>query len=256
MSEEYYPEFFVKYSVGRRSLVHQALVFFILLVLLGGGAGTAYGSQTGVLEGKIIDIAEKPVQGAEVYIFDSPDVKRPADFISNRTTEDGRYRVQLPSGNYWAVAIFRQGGERFGPLGSSDKHSGDPVALEIAAGGSRSMDFTVMNLREAAMKHRKRSDELIKVTGRVVNKSRAPVQMAYAMAHKMQQFGNLPDYISAWTDEQGGYTLYLPPGRYFLGALVGFPPKHDYNLYLDQQFTGDTADLDIVVDKEEGEGKK
>lgn len=223
-----------------------AIIFFF------GQLSYLHAGQPGFLEGKIVDIVEKPVPGAEVYIFDSPDVKRPADFISNRTTEDGRYRVQIPSGNYWGVAIFRQGGERFGPLGPSDKHSGDPVALEIAAAGSRSMDFKVMNLREAAIKHRKRSDELIKVTGRVVNKSGAPVQMAYAMAHKMQQFGNLPDYISAWTDEQGGYVLYLPPGRYFLGASFGFPPKHDYNLYLDQQFTGDTADLDIVVDKEEG----
>jgi hypothetical protein len=209
-----------------------------------------YAGQPGILEGKILDIFEEPIRNAEVYVFDSPDVKRPADFISNRTIEDGRYSVKIPSGNYWAVAIFRESGARFGPLGSNDKHSGDSVAIEIAAGGSRSMDFTVMNLREAAMKHKKRSEELIKVTGRIVNKSGAPVQMAYAMAHKMQQFGNLPDYISAWTDEQGVYTLYLPPGRYFLGASVGFPPKNGYNLYVDQQFVGDTEKIDLVVDKE------
>lgn len=230
----------------------QKMRFFLLsaIIFFFGQAPFLCAGQAGFLEGRIIDISEEPVKTAEVYVFDSPDVKRPADFISNRTAEDGRYRVQLPAGNYWAVAIFRQDGGRFGPLGASDKHSGDPVAFEIADGVSRSMDFMVMNLREAARKHQKKSDELIKVTGRVVNQAGTPVKMAYAMAHRLQQFGNLPDYISVWTDEQGEYTLYLPPGRYFLGASVGFPPEHGYNLYLDQQFMRDTEKVDLVVDKE------
>jgi hypothetical protein len=247
MSKDYCSGFDVKFLYGlqkMRIFLLASIVFFF------GNLPFLYAGQTGFLEGRILDISEQPVKNSEVYVFDSPDVKRPADFISNRTVEDGLYSVQLPSGNYWAVAIFRKGGGRFGPLGPSDKHSGDPVAFEIAADGSRSMDFMVMNLREAARKHEKRSDELIKVTGRVVNQSGAPVQIAYAMAHKMQQFGTLPDYISAWTDEQGVYTLYLPPGRYFLGASVGFPPKNGYNLYVDQQFVGDTEKIDLVVDKE------
>jgi hypothetical protein len=230
----------------------QKMRFFFLaaIIFFFGQLPHLYAGQPGILDGRILDISEEPVRNAEVYVFDSPDVKRPADFISNRTTEDGRYSVQLPSGNYWAVAIFRKSGVRFGPLGSSDKHSGDPVAFEIKAGGSRSMDFKVMNLREAARKHKKRNEELIKVTGRIVNQSGIPVQMAYAMAHKMQQFGTLPEYISSWTDEQGEYVLYLPPGRYYLGASIGFPPKHGYNLYLDHQFVGDTEKINLVVDKE------
>jgi hypothetical protein len=246
MSKEYYSGFNVTlYRIQKIRIFLLVLIVFFLGQLPHLQAG-----QAGFLEGMILDISEAPVKNAEVYIFDSPDVKRPADFISNRTVEDGRYSVQLPSGNYWAVAIFRQGGGRFGPLGSSDKHSGEPVALEIAAGVSRSTDFMVVNLREAARKHQKKNAELIKVTGMVVNQSGLPVQMAYAMAHKMQQFGNLPDYISAWTDEQGEYTLYLPPGRYFLGASVGFPPKNDYNLHLDQQFIGDTDKVDLIVDNQ------
>jgi hypothetical protein len=185
-----------------------------------------------------------------VYVFDSPDVKRPADFISNRTTGDGRFSVRLPSGNYWAVAIFRKGGGRFGPLAPSDRHSGDPVAFEIAGAATRSLDFMVVNLREAARQHRKKSAELIKVTGRVVDQAGAPVQMAYAMAHKMEQFGTLPDYISAWTAGTGEYSLYLPPGRYYLGAALGFPPQSGYNLKTAHQFTGDTDKVDLVVDNE------
>ena len=247
MSKEYCSGYDVNLLLRLKKM---RIFFLVSIIFFFGQLSYLHAGQPGFLEGRILDISEESVRNAEVYVFDSPDVKRPADFISNRTAEDGRYRVQLPSGNYWAVAIFRQSGARFGPLGLSDKHSGDAVALEIAAGGTRSIDFKVMNLREAARQHQKRSDELIKVTGRVVDKSGAPVQMAYAMAHKMQQFGKFPDYISVWTDEQGGYTLYLPPGRYFLGALVGFPPKHDYNLYLDQQFTGDTEKVDLIVDNQ------
>lgn len=247
MSKEYYSGSAVKFLYR----LQKKIIFFLAIaVFCVGQVSLPHAGQTGVLEGKIVDIGEAPVSGAEIYVFDSPDVKRPADFISNRTSEDGKYRVQLPAGNYWAVAIYRQGGARFGPLGSNDKHSGDPVAFEIAAGGARSMDLKVMNLREAARKHQKRNAELIKVTGIIVNESGIPVEMAYAMAHRTKQFGNLPDYVSAWTDETGEYALYLEPGSYFLGASVGFPPGNGYNLRLDQQFSGDTEKVDLVVDSQ------
>jgi hypothetical protein len=226
-------------------------VFFLTLLIFGlvqtPGASAA---QSGFLEGKILDISGNPVKNAEVYVFDSPDVKRPADFISNRSGVDGGYRVQLPSGNYWAVAILRKGGSRFGPLGSNDKHSGEPMAITLAAGDSHSMDFTVVNLREAARKHQKKSADLIRITGRIVDAKGKPVSMAYAMAHKSKQFGAMPDYLSAWTDDSGIYELYLEPGKYFLGASVGFPPGNGYNLYLDQQFTTDTEKVRLVAEYE------
>lgn len=214
-----------------------------------GDLSALLAAEPGIIEGRILDIAEVPVSNAEVYIFDSPDVKRPADFISNRTGEDGRYQVRVSPGNYWAVAVFRQGGGRFGPLAYGDKHSGEAVALEVAAGVKHNMDFVVVNLREAARQHQKKSDDLIKVSGNLVHESGKPAATAYAMAHKLEQFGTLPDYISAWTDAGGEYVLYLPPGRYYLGASVGFPPKRGYILYLDQQFIEDTDKVDLVVDK-------
>jgi hypothetical protein len=211
MSKEYCSGFDVKFLYGLQKV---RIFFLAAIIFFLGQLPYLYAGQPGILEGRILDIYEEPVRNAEVYVFDSPDVKRPADFISNRTTEDGRYSVKIPSGNYWAVAIFRESGARFGPLGSKDKHSGDSVAIEIAAGDSRAMDFNVMNLREAAMQHKKRSEELIKVTGRIVNRSGAPVQMAYAMAHGQQQFGILPDHISAWTDDKGEYA----GGGYWISA--------------------------------------
>ena len=223
MSEEYYSGHNVNFLYRLQKI---RILLLAVVVFFFGQLPYLYAGEAGFLEGMVLDIFEEPVKNAEVYIFDSSDVKRPADFISNRTTENGRYRVQLPSGNYWAVAIFRQGGARFGPLGSSDKHSGDPVAIEIAADGSRSMDFMVVNLREAARKHQKKNDELIKVTGRIVNQNGAPVQTAYAMAHKMQQFGNLPDYIYPPGQMNRVYTLCTCHREgIFSGHLLVFLPK-------------------------------
>jgi hypothetical protein len=246
MNKEYYSSYVVKSVYQMQRVVIFFLAFF---VIFSGQFSLLLAAEPGVLEGRILNIEEEPVMNAEVYIFDSPNVKRPADFISNRTGEDGRYQVQLPPGNYWAVGIFRQGGGRFGPLAYGDKHSGEAVTFEVTAGVKRNMDFMVVNLREAARKHQKKSADLIKVSGKLRHESGSPAAMAYAMAHKMEQFGTLPDYISTWTDDQGDYVLYLPPGRYYLGASVGFPPKHGYNLYLDQQFIDDVENLDLIVDK-------
>ena len=186
---------------------------------------------------------------AEVYIFDSPDVKRPADFISNRTGPEGSFRVQLPPGNYWAVAVLRRSGERFGPLAYGDKHSGEAIAFELGAGIRRHMDFVVVNLREAARRHQKKSAELIRVTGTIRDGAGKPAPMAYAMAHPMPQFKTLPAFISPWSDAGGGYALYLEPGRYYLGAALGFPPQDGYNLKTVHQFTGDTAGVDLVLNR-------
>jgi hypothetical protein len=250
MNKEYCPKNFMKASFYRQHSFSPVMTSIFLFLLFLGAVSAGNASQTGVLEGKIIDIAEKPVQGAEVYIFDSPDVKRPADFISNRTTANGGFKVLLPPGNYWAVAIYRQAGGRFGPLASGDKHSGEPLALEVTKGLTRKMDFMVVDLREAARRHQKKSADLVRISGRVVDEKGRPVPMAYAMANKMQQFGTLPEYISPWTGDQGEYAIYLPPGRYYLGAAIGFPPKHGYNLKLVQQFVGDTEKIDLIVDKE------
>ena len=235
-----------------KSVYHtQVATIFLLILLLffAGRVSLLQAAEPGVLEGRVLDIAEQPVADAEVYIFDSPDVKRPADFISNRTGADGLYRVLLPRGNYWAVAILRQGGGRFGPLAYGDKHSGEAVAVELGSGVRRSIDFVVVNLREAARKHQKKSEDLIRVTGKLLHGSGEPAAMAYAMAHRMDQFGTLPDYISTWTGADGEYSLYLPPGRYYLGASLGFPPKHGYTLKVEQQFIEDTGNVDLVVDK-------
>ncbi len=201
------------------------LLTFFSLVLSPAGA-----ADLSLLHGRVVDFGGNPVAGADVYVFDSPDVRRPADFISDRTSANGQYRLKILPGNYWAVAIQREDGRRFGPLSSSDRHSGSPIQIEIESGRDLEMDFTVLDLKEAALRDRKRNENLLRVSGRVLDPDGRPVAMACVLADPRSRPGSVPAYVSGWTDQEGNYLLFLPKGVYYFGASLGFPPPTHYLL--------------------------
>lgn len=205
----------------------------------------ALAAQQFTLRGKVLDAAGQTVQGAEVFIYDTANTRRPADFITARTDRDGRYSIQLPEGRYWAVARVRQG-EKFGPLAAGAKHSGEPLIIEDSVDGTAEQDFVVADIREVAKGQRNPSEDFIRVTGRVLDKDGKPVNSAYVVAAKAQSVGSLPDYVSAWTDESGGYTLYLPVGSYYLGAAREYPPGPA--LKLASRLTVQPSKIDIAID--------
>lgn len=220
---------------------------FLLLVLacwLQAAAAGAAGSL--LLRGRVTDGHGLPVAGAEVYVFNSANVKRPADFISEKTGADGLFQMPLPPGRYWAMAIQRQGEARFGPLGAADRFSGAPLVFEGGADKQIAADFIVTSLKEAALSNRKRNEELVKVTGRILDRSGAPLAGHYAMADPGRQ-GELPLYLSTWTGSDGAYTIYLPKGKIFLGAAGAFPPGSDYVLGLEADFGDDAVGVDLVA---------
>lgn len=227
------------------TLNHPRLFLIILFVLLTPFRAGAAGNF--VFKGQIVDTANKPVAGAEVYVFNSSNVKRPADFISNRTGNDGNFQVEIPPGHYWTMAILRVNGASFGPLGKDDKHSGEPTEIDSAARDELINDFTVMDLREAARANQKRSETTVRISGRIVNDDGLPVEMAYVMADRQQKFVDLPQYFSTWTDVDGSYVIFLPQGDYFLGASKDFPPDNDYCLPTAENFPADADNIDLVI---------
>jgi hypothetical protein len=200
------------------------------------------------LRGRIIDIVTQPVAGAEVYLYDSKQVKRPADFISQKTKIDGRYKLTVPVGVYWAVAIIRQTGSSFGPLQIGDKHSGDPLALDLSRKKINEMDFTVMDLRDAVRHSRKRGDDLFEIRGRILDKDEKPVAMAYVLADsRSKQSAEIPQHLSAWTDIEGKYTMYLPAGGFHIGAATLMPPSRKEELSRYIEVVEDMAGIDIIL---------
>jgi hypothetical protein len=183
------------------------------------------------LRGRVIDIMTQPVAGAEVYLYDSKQVKRPADFISQKTKTDGSYKLTVPAGEYWAVAILRQTDSSFGPLQVGDRHSGEPLILDLKNKKIKEIDFTVMDLRDAVRHSRKRGDELFEIKGRIVDEHGKPVAMAYVLADsRSKPSPEIPQYLSAWTDIEGKYTMYLPAGGFYVGASTVMPPSQKEDL--------------------------
>src|SRR3954454_4750861 len=103
-------------------------------VILVCAAGTAIASDTFKLRAKVVDVQGNPVEGAEVFMYDTFVTRRPPLFISPKTDTAGSAELVMPVAKYWAVARVRQG-EKFGPLGIGARHSGEPAEVEPESAG-------------------------------------------------------------------------------------------------------------------------
>jgi hypothetical protein len=198
------------------------LLLSVVLALAGGGPVS--GQETGVLAGRILDVSRNPVAGASVFVYGSGNVRRPADFISPATDSSGAFRVALPVGHYWVVARARHGMEKYGPLLPGDRHSGAPLETDIMSGETAEEEFIVADLRETSQLDVKLDTSFLQVEGTLLSKEGEPVENAYAFARHEATGSGIPEYVSAWSDASGRYTLFLPAGTYWLGLARTFPP--------------------------------
>lgn len=198
------------------------LTVIIAAAFILAAATTLYGEDNITITGRITSIDSSPVAGAEVYLYSSANTRKPADFISPRTAIDGVYRMIVPKARYKAVARIKKG-ERYGPLMPGDRHSGEPVAVIAEGENTVALDFTVADMQELAQKRTKDRLELTEVRGKISadDKVFAPV---YVFARTGKIALAIPEYISAWTNAEGNFSLKLPKGEYHLGAAMEFPP--------------------------------
>jgi hypothetical protein len=231
-------------------MMDRMLVFLLLLPAAGLCSAAATSGEYATLKGLILDVAGKPVEGAEVFIYSSAEVRRTADFISSPSDAEGRYTISLPAGTYWCVARWRKDGSRWGPLMPGDRHSGDPLEIEVTQGASRA-DFTVADLKEAAgLIKKKTREDYIKITGRILDRDGKPAQEVYAIASPTRSVSEIPAYLSPWTDDAGRYTLYLPRGKYYLGFSHSFPAGSRSALTREVLLQEDKDNVDIMVPEE------
>lgn len=168
--------------------------------------------------------------------------------MSAASDGNGLYRVVMPPGKYWAVARLKMT-EGYGPLMRGDKHSGEPVEIELSADRETDMDFVVADLKdalEAGKIKAKASEGLVKISGRIIDEMGAPVPHAYAFASNNEKLPRIPDYLSAWVDHDGRYALYVPRGTYYVGGAVSFPLDKDEMSSNKMTFIGNMADVTIV----------
>lgn len=210
-----------------------------------------YADGTATLKGQITDVEGRPVAGARVFAYDDSEVRRAANFMSVPADGQGRFRMVLMPGKYWLVARLKKG-EEYGPLMPGDKHSGEPVVLDLAPGMEADQNFTVADLRDARKQHTKDRSRPAKISGKILNENGAPLTKSYAIAHRSRTVDGVPDYVSAWVDDKGRYTLYLPPGKYFIGSSLKFPPGAEYLIYGEITVDADKPGVDIIAKPRDG----
>jgi len=215
-----------------------------LAVCFGVPPAAAAADGSAVLLGRVLDVDGRGVEGAQVFVYDSTDVRRSATFISAATDREGRYRMVLLPGRYWVVARLKRT-EGYGPLMPGDKHSGDPAEIDALAGQEANRDLVVADLRDARAMRTKDREGPIRISGRILDDKGAPLR-AYAVAQKRERTTGIPDYVSAWTDIEGRYTLFLPKGTYFFGSALLFPPGPSYCASGEIIADKDRAGLDVL----------
>lgn len=216
----------------------------LLILLLTAGAAPA-AERPAVFTGRVLDVDGRTVEGARIFVYTGPQVKRTADFISSSTGSDGRFRMVLPQGRFWSIARLKRSDD-YGPLTPGDKHSGEPTEIELASGGEVVHDFTVADIKDALRKRMNEREKLVSIRGKIVDDKGGPLRGAYAFATKSQTAFGIPEYVSAWTDIEGSYALYVPPGTYFVGGALLFPPGTTYFLHGEMTIKVDVSGLDLV----------
>jgi hypothetical protein len=230
----------------RVTLAAAALCLAALLAL--AGPYSAAGGESGILAGVVLDVSRNPVAGASVFVYSSPNTRRPADYISRATDGTGAFRITLPAGRYWTVALVRQGVEQYGPLLPGDRHSGAPLETDVRSGETVEEEYIVRDLRETSLLDAKLDTSYLRVEGRLLTGEGEPAANGYAFARREKDGGGIPDYVSTWTDAGGGYTLFLPAGAYWLGSSRTFPPDADtVPLLRVVVIDGPIKDVDILM---------
>lgn len=203
-------------------------------------------AENAVIKAKIRDINGKPVAGVKLFLYESTNVRKPADFISVQSDELGITSISAPKAKYWAVARLKKD-SLYGPLMPGDKHSGEPFEIDFSGTTDTEIEFVVADILEVGQKKRTGNSDTVKLRGRVLDKDGNPVAKAYAFAHSTKEIEFIPEYLSAWTDDNGSYTLYLPSGNsFFVGSTRQFPPPTAPARL--KEFTPETMKLDIATD--------
>ena len=225
-------------------------VLLSLLMFCGLAAGVvpAAVAANAMIKCKVFDVDGKPVKGAYIFFYDSPDTRRAVDLVSPATNRNGFCKKEIPAGMYWAVARLKKEGDfDMGPLMIGDKVSPEPVEIEVAPGETLEVEFRIMNLLDTIKTRSKKRKDLNRISGTILDENDEPVANAFVFANRYKQPLTMPNYFSAWTGKDGRFTIYLPNGRYYLGVARDFAPEQTYAATTEIQAGPDAGNKPLVL---------
>ena len=230
----------------------QATYTIILIALFITGLSTfSIAEEKPLIRSTVVDVDGKPVPGAYIFFYDSEDTKRAVDLVSPVTDKNGYCEKAVPPGSYWVLArLKREGDFDMGPLMIEDKVSAYPLEIEVAVGEKHDLTFTVMDLLDTIRTETKKREDLNRVSGKIVNKAGEPVKKVFVFANRHNKAVLMPRYFSAWTGDDGLFTIYMPVGEYYLGVSSQFAPDLKYTAETLITVKADLVDQTLVFGNE------
>lgn len=212
-------------AMGRRFRGGAILIALLLALLAGCGERQSEGEEKlGRINGRILT----PLEGATLYVYKpGMDLYGPAYALSRATGPDGSFDLQLPEGDYIAVARKRKNGDANGPVLAGDHKS---EMLQLTVRGEIAELTLLAPVKEG---DERRLTEQAAVTdtgisGTITDADGKPVEGARVHVYDHVQMSERPKFVSEKTGPDGRYLLYLPRGgTYYLAARdkFGGPPK-------------------------------
>ncbi len=127
----------------------------------------------------------------------------------------------------------------------------DPAFIRDGAqrGNVYQYDDILMNKSGNAQLHLSTGGDYYKLAGTIVDREGTPLKDYYVIAFSESRIRAIPDYISAWTDSDGRYALYLPAGRYYISSAAEFPPALKNKMFNELIIDADPPDFNIRVSR-------
>lgn len=201
----------------------------MICLLLSGCSDKPSVAETGETELVAVQgVVVTPLEETYLYVYrEGMDLYGPAFARSQATGSDGAFQLNLPEGDYLAVARKRQQGETAGPVVAGD-HRSEFMKLQVRAGMA---ELTLLAPEKVGDERRLSGAAVAGKTGlagRITDADGQPVADARVQVYDHVQMSERPKYVSSKTDPDGRYLIPLPEGgTYYLCARdkFGGPPK-------------------------------
>ena len=179
-------------------------------------------------QGRIKGQVVVPLEGVYLYVYKpGTDLYGPAFAVSPPTGADGAFDMELPDGEYVAVARKHKDDAAAGPIVAGDNRS-DFQKVSVKGGIVEMTVVAPVKIGDQRQLAAAVADNRTGLAGRVLDSDGKPVEGARVHVYDHVQMSERPKFVSEKTGPDGRYQIGLPAGgTYYLAARdkFGGPPK-------------------------------